>query len=109
MVELGIGLPRLDNIAESAKRAEDLGYDFLSTGEHVFFYGPIGNGLISLAAAAGATQKIKLMSTITLVPLYPAALLTKLVTSLDVVSNGRFNLFPHLGKLELRRMDANDG
>ena len=92
MVELGIGLPRLDNIAESAKRAEDLGYDFLSTGEHVFFYGPIGNGLISLAAAAGATQKIKLMSTITLVPLYPAALLTKLVTSLDVVSNGRFNL-----------------
>jgi probable F420-dependent oxidoreductase len=92
MIELGIGLPRLDDIAQGAKRAEDLGYDFLSTGEHVFFYGPIGNGLISLAVAAGATQRIKLMSTITLVPLYPAALLTKLVTSLDVASHGRFNL-----------------
>ena len=91
-VELGIGLPRLDSIAESAQRAEALGYDFISTGEHVFFYGPIGNGLISLAAAAGATSTIKLMSTITLVPLYPAALLAKLVTSLDNVSNGRFNL-----------------
>ncbi len=91
-VELGIGLPRLDSIAESARRAEALGYDFISTGEHVFFYGPIGNGLISLAAAAGATSTIKLMSTITLVPLYPAALLAKLVTSLDHVSNGRFNL-----------------
>ena len=66
-IELGIGLPRLDSVAESAQRAEALGYDFISTGEHVFFYGPIGNGLISLAAAAGATQTIKLMSTITLV------------------------------------------
>ena len=91
-LELGIGLPRLDAIAESAQRAESLGYDFQSTGEHVFFYGPIGNGLISLAAAAGATTRIKLMSTITLVPLYPAALLAKLVTSLDRVSNGRFHL-----------------
>ncbi|MEQ8691306.1 MAG: LLM class flavin-dependent oxidoreductase, partial [Pseudomonadales bacterium] len=92
MIEIGIGLPRLDDIASSARRAEELGYDFLSTGEHVFFYGPIGNGLISLAVAAGATERIKLMSTITLVPLYPAALLAKLVTSLDVASQGRFNL-----------------
>ena len=91
-IELGIGLSNFDNIAENAQRAEAQGYDFVSTGEHVFFYGPIGNGLIALAAAAGATKKIKLMSTITLVPLYPAALLTKLVTSLDNVSNGRFHL-----------------
>jgi len=91
-IELGIGLSDFENIADNAKRAEQLGYDFISTGEHVFFYGPIGNGLITLAAAAGATQTIKLMSTITLAPLYPAALLTKLVTSLDNVSNGRFHL-----------------
>ncbi|HIG39428.1 MAG TPA: LLM class flavin-dependent oxidoreductase [Gammaproteobacteria bacterium] len=78
--------------AEDAKNAESLGYEFLSTGEHVFFYGPINNGLISLAAAAGATTHIKLMSTITLVPLYPAALLAKQVTALDVVSGGRFSL-----------------
>lgn len=91
-IELGIGLSDFNNIAENAQRAEQQGYDFVSTGEHVFFYGPIGNGLIALAAAAGATSTIKLMSTITLVPLYPAALLAKLVTSLDNVSNGRFHL-----------------
>ena len=91
-VQFGIGLRRLDTIAEDAKNAEALGYEFLSTGEHVFFYGPINNGLISLAAAAGATTRIKLMSTITLVPLYPAALLAKQVTALDVVSGGRFSL-----------------
>lgn len=91
-VEFGIGLRRLDNVAEDARNAEALGYEFVSTGEHVFFYGPIGNGLISLAAAAGATSRIKLISAITLVPLYPAALLAKQVAALDRISHGRFNL-----------------
>jgi probable F420-dependent oxidoreductase len=91
-VEFGIGLRRPEDVAQDARKAEALGYQFVSTGEHVFFYGPIGNGLISLAAAAGATQTIKLMSAITLVPLYPPALLAKQVASLCTVSNGRFNL-----------------
>jgi probable F420-dependent oxidoreductase len=91
-VEFGIGLRRLDDVAENARAAEALGYDFVSTGEHVFFYGPIGNGLISMAAAAGATKRIKLMTTITLVPLYPPALLAKLAAALDVVSGGRLHL-----------------
>lgn len=88
----GIGLRRLDKVAEDAQLAEQLGYEFACVGEHVFFYGPIGNGLISLAAAAGATTRIKLISAITLVPLYPAALLAKQVAALDVVSGGRFHL-----------------
>ncbi len=91
-VEFGIGLRRIDTVAEDAQTAEALGYEFVSTGEHVFFYGPIGNGLIQLAAAAGATSRIKLMSTITLVPLYPPALLAKQVATLDRVSRGRFQL-----------------
>ena len=91
-IEFGIGLRRIDNVAHDAQTAEALGYEFVSTGEHVFFYGPVGNGLIQLAAAAGATSRIKLMSTITLVPLYPPALLAKQVATLDVVSGGRFHL-----------------
>ncbi|MEM7364634.1 MAG: LLM class flavin-dependent oxidoreductase [Pseudomonadota bacterium] len=91
-IDFGIGLRRMDHIAEDAKTAEALGYQFISTGEHVFFYGPIGNGLIQLAAAAGATSTIQLMSAITLVPLYPPAILAKQVATLDTVSNGRFHL-----------------
>ena len=91
-IEFGIGFRRLDDIAAEAREAEALGYQFITTGEHVFFHGPTANGLISLAAAAGATERIKLMSTITLVPLYPPALLAKQVAALDMVSNGRFNL-----------------
>ncbi len=105
-VEFGIGLRRLDSVAQDARHAEELGYDFVTAGEHVFFYGPIGNGLVSLAAAAGATERIQLMSTITLVPLYPPALLAKQVTTLDVVSGGRFHLGVGVGGEYAREFEA---
>ena len=91
-LEFGISLSRLDDVAAEAQTAEALGYDYVTSGEHVFFHGPTGNGLMSLAAAAGATKRIKLLSSITLVPLYPAALLAKQTAALDVLSSGRFNL-----------------
>ena len=91
-IEFGLGLRRVDNALAEARAAEALGYEFISCGEHVFFHGPVDNGLITLAAAAGATDTIKLMSAITLVPLYPAALLAKQVATLDRISNGRFHL-----------------
>jgi probable F420-dependent oxidoreductase len=105
-VEFGIGLRRLDSVAEDAINAEKLGYEYLSTGEHVFFYGPIGNSLISLAAAAGATRHIKLMSSITLVPLYPPALLAKQIAALDVLSAGRFSLGVGVGGEFAREFEA---
>ena len=105
-VQFGIGLRHLTTIAKDAKNAEALGYEFLSTGEHVFFYGPVNNGLISLAAAAAVTTHIKLMSAITLVPLYPAALLAKQVTALDVISNGRFNLGVGVGGEFVKEFEA---
>jgi probable F420-dependent oxidoreductase len=91
-LRFGIGLRRLESLVRDARKAEALGYDFVSTGEHVFFHGPVANGLIALAAAAGATERIEIMSAITLLPLYPPALLAKQVATLDVVSGGRFHL-----------------
>ncbi|MBT6276057.1 MAG: LLM class flavin-dependent oxidoreductase [Chromatiales bacterium] len=91
-VKFGIGLRRPEAVVADAQKAESLGYQFATTGEHVFFHGSTTNGLITLAAAAGATTTIELMSSITLVPLYPAALLARLVSTLDIVSGGRFHL-----------------
>lgn len=79
-------------VAEAAAHIEGLGFDVLGCGEHVSFYGDTANGFVSLSVAAGATRHIRLMSAITLVPLYPAALLAKLGAALDVASNGRFML-----------------
>ena len=91
-IEFGISMRRFDNAPAEAQEAEAQGFQFITQGEHVFFYGPTTNGLIALAAAAGATDTIKLMTSITLIPLYPPALLAKQVASLDNVSGGRFHL-----------------
>jgi alkanesulfonate monooxygenase SsuD/methylene tetrahydromethanopterin reductase-like flavin-dependent oxidoreductase (luciferase family) len=66
--------------------------DYVFQGEHVFFHGPVSNSLIDLSFAAAATQRLKLLSSATLVPLYPTALLAKMTASLAVNSGGRFNL-----------------
>ncbi len=104
--QFGLAEGLLGDTIEQAKQAEELGFDYLSTGEHLMFHGAVPNGLISLAAAAGATSTIKLLSSITLVPLYPAALLAKLVATLDVVSGGRFSLGVGVGGEFPKEFDA---
>ncbi len=89
-LQFGTGLRTVADTAAFARRAETLGFDVLGCGEHVMFHGPIGNTFVQLAAAAGATERIRLMSTIALLPLYPATLAAKMGAVLDVVSNGRY-------------------
>ena len=86
----GTGLRSPDGVAEFARRAEDLGFDVLGCGEHVMFHVPTANTYVSLAAAAGATTRIRLLSAVVLLPLYPAALAAKMGAALDVVSGGRY-------------------
>lgn len=79
-------------VAAEARAAEDAGYEGLAAGEHLFFHGPHPNGFVALAAAAGATSRIRLLTSLTVLSLYPAALAAKLATTLDQVSGGRFDL-----------------
>ena len=88
----GLGLQDLPNVCRQAAQAERLGFDFVFAGEHVRFHRPTGNAFITLSAAAGATERIGLLSAVTLLPLYPAVLAAKMATVLDVVSGGRFHL-----------------
>ncbi|MBX9605629.1 MAG: LLM class flavin-dependent oxidoreductase [Gammaproteobacteria bacterium] len=91
-LRFGTALRSPYDVAQNAKYIEDLGFDVIGCGEHVSFYGETANGFVSLSVAAGATSRVQLMSAITLVPLYPAALLAKLGAALDVASGGRFML-----------------
>jgi probable F420-dependent oxidoreductase len=91
-IQFGLAMRRADKVAEQAQAIENLGYDYATTGEHVFFHVPCSNAFISLAVAAGATTRLKLMSTITLLPLYPAVLAAKQAAALDVASGGRFHM-----------------
>lgn len=81
----------MEQVVEQARIAEDGGFDYFGCGEHLFFHGPTPNAFIHLAAAAGATQSIRLISSVVLLPLYPPAIAAKLVATLDSVSNGRFD------------------
>jgi probable F420-dependent oxidoreductase len=91
-VEFGLGLRGLDRVGERARLAEKTGFDYVTCGEHLFFHGPTPNAFVTLAAAAEATSTAKLLSAVTLLPLYPPALAAKLATTLDVISGGRFVL-----------------
>ncbi len=96
-IEFGTALPSIKEVVEFAQRAENLGYDYLCSGEHMMFHGPVTNSLISLAVAAGVTTKIKLMSTVVLLPLYNPMVLAKQTSVLDVASNGRYHMGVGIG------------
>ena len=82
------------DVPEFARRAEAMGFQRVSMGEHVMDGNPPRPTLLNvpaMAAAAGATSSLRVMTGIVIAPLYHPVLLSKLVTSLDQVSNGRLD------------------
>jgi len=91
-MKIGITIDNPSTAIADATQAEELGFDIIGCGEHLFFHGPTPNAFAMLAAAAGATSDIRLVSSVALLPLYPATMVAKLASVIDVISNGRFNL-----------------
>jgi probable F420-dependent oxidoreductase len=95
-------------VLEVARAADDLGVDFIDTTEHVLMglnamtsgqgwelqhlEMPQPEALVTLAAIAGATSRIRVLSSIVIAPLRPAGLLAKQAASLYALSGGRFVL-----------------
>ena len=95
VVRTGLMIPPhvpLDRVLPRARRAEELGYDVVACGEHVFFHAPTTNALVALAGIAGVTSRVRLLSAVTVLPVYPGALAAKMVATLDGISGGRFEL-----------------
>jgi probable F420-dependent oxidoreductase len=81
-------------LAEFAQAAEALGFERITMGEHVMDGNPPRPTDLALpmaAAAAGATRHLRVMTGIVIAPLYHPVLLAKLVTTVDLVSNGRLD------------------
>ena len=82
------------DIPEFARRAEDLGYGRVTMGEHIMDGNPPRPTLLNLpamAAAAGATSNLRVMTGIVIAPLYHPVTLAKMVATVDQVSNGRLD------------------
>ena len=99
-----------EKIARVARRAEELGYDSLWVSDHIIFptelrsaypYSPDGklpldptNPLLEpftvLSYAAAVTKTVKLGTSVVIIPYRDPIVTAKIVSSLDVLSNGRF-------------------
>ncbi len=89
-----LGLDGFWDVAQLARRAEELGFDRVTMGEHVMDGNPPRPTLLNvpaMAAAAGATSTIRVMTGIVIAPLYHPVMLAKLAATLDLVSNGRLD------------------
>lgn len=109
-----------EKIARVSRRAEELGYDSLWVSDHIIFptelrsaypYSPDGklpldptNPLLEpftvLTYAAAVTETIKLGTSVVIVPYRDPIVTAKIVSSLDVLSGGRFIFGVGVGWLE---------
>ncbi|WP_217561292.1 LLM class flavin-dependent oxidoreductase [Streptomyces sp. GbtcB6] len=100
-MKIGIGIPnQIRNVnavvvPEWARRAEEAGFSSLGSVGRVAYPGVMDT--VALAAAAGATKRIGLISNVLLGPVWPALLLAKEIQSIDAVSGGRLTLGLGLG------------
>jgi alkanesulfonate monooxygenase SsuD/methylene tetrahydromethanopterin reductase-like flavin-dependent oxidoreductase (luciferase family) len=82
------------SLVQVGRRVDELGYDALWTWDHPYpirgdEHGPSFEGYMTLAAWAGATERVTLGHMVTANPLRSPALLAKMVTTLDHMSDGR--------------------
>jgi Coenzyme F420-dependent N5,N10-methylene tetrahydromethanopterin reductase and related flavin-dependent oxidoreductases len=87
---------------DAIRSAEALGYDSVWFSDHLF-HGRDGEFLESwttLAATAGATDRIRLVNNHLGVGFRSAPLIAKMAATIDVISNGRFELFVSHGLRE---------
>ncbi len=102
-MKFGIWIPNCRHLATpdvirgAAVRAEQLGYDSVWVSDHVVvphanvvnFGETVYDPLVTLAVVAGATSRVRLGTTVLIVPYRNPVVTAKMISSLDALSGGR--------------------
>src|SRR5438552_13880385 len=102
-MNVGVWIPNCRHLAtpeiirSTAVRAEHLGYDSIWVSDHVVvphanvvnFGETVFDPLVTLAVVAGATSRVRLGTTVLIVPYRNPVVTAKMVSSLDALSGGR--------------------
>lgn len=79
-------------IGRVAARVEALGYDVLFVGDHLSFHTPMPDPFVVLSMAAAHTSRIRLQTSVLILPLYQPFRLAHVAATLDALSGGRLVL-----------------
>lgn len=76
-------------VVEAARLTEQLGFDAVSVGDHLWCPAPVYEASMSLAAAAAVTERVKLCFGVMLLGLRTPAWAAKQIVTLDALAPGR--------------------
>jgi probable F420-dependent oxidoreductase len=96
-----------EQLVRIARHAEDVGFDYLAVSDHLLMSGEMARAMgarwceamTSLAFLAGATRRIRVYSSVLVLPYRNPVLLGKQVSTLDFMSGGRVVLGIGIGHL----------
>jgi alkanesulfonate monooxygenase SsuD/methylene tetrahydromethanopterin reductase-like flavin-dependent oxidoreductase (luciferase family) len=95
-MKVGITLPGMipgtsfDTVLDWARRADAGPFSSVAIGERLLW--PGYDLMVTLAAAAAVTQRVRIVSTVVVLPLHSAVVIAKKAASLDALSHGRLTL-----------------
>jgi alkanesulfonate monooxygenase SsuD/methylene tetrahydromethanopterin reductase-like flavin-dependent oxidoreductase (luciferase family) len=100
VLRLGINLPTFDPLriggrpkfVESARLAEDSGFDAVWVGDHLHVPSPVYDSTVALSAVAATTAHVKLGFGVMLLGLRQPAWIAKQLTTIDALAPGRLLL-----------------
>ena len=85
-------VPIIGDVKKAARSAEELGLDSVWATDHLIASAPLLDSTTALAAAAGATERIRIGYGVLLLALRPVAWAAKQISTLQLVSDGRLEV-----------------
>jgi probable F420-dependent oxidoreductase len=97
MVTVGIHCGGVWWPLEYYQAAEDLGFDYIWTSEHIVFHRPILDVIPVMAGMATATKRVRIGCAAILAPLRNPTILAKELATIDLMSGGRLTVVAGIG------------